>query len=314
MADTDTSTMGTSPSPYDYPRRVVEDPTSPSEQPTENKGEEDNKDKPDVNIEISDDKSKEEESEVPENDEKDEDEEEKKDTEKPLLEKDDAVKIDIKSEKEGEDTPTLPLPDRKNKKKVVDDDEIQESKLPKYLFPITRIKEAWNDSSNVFQFMCRVVCIIFQTVGWFTCVGGIPFLSLVMLIIGSIYVNDCNIEPNIPIYLIVSGLIGTIQHVIVIWTNYVPKDSKGRLKVYRSSCRLLNGFFHLFLMIWFILGCVWVYSAKSEVKFTNPMEQEYCNATLYNFTFWIFNLSFILLGLLLFLSVCFIICTFKTGK
>lgn len=66
--------------------------------------------------------------------------------------------------------------------------------------------------------------------------------------------NDCKIEPNIPIYLIVSGVIGTIQHVIVVWTKYVPKDAKGRLNKYRRCCERINGLFHLFNIVWFILG------------------------------------------------------------
>lgn len=273
--------------------------------------------KSDISVNIYENADSKQENGEAENDEK-EDEEvaDKKDSEKPLLDEE-SVTIDIiRPGYEGEDTPTLPLPD-KGKKSKIDCESLekkQKEKLPVHLFPFARIKKAWNESTNVFSFFGAAVCIIFQTVGWFTCVGGVPFLSLVMLIIGSIYVGQCNIEPNIPVYLIVSGVIGTIQHVLTIWTRYVPKESHGRLRVYRSYCNSINGLFHIFLIIWFILGCVWVYSAHSEVDFRDPYKDEYCHKTLYYFAFWILNLSFILFGLLVVLSVCFLVLVIVTPK
>lgn len=298
MADTKVQETST---PYMY---VLTDPVPPTKEDTEKDKEGTTSEKVETAIDINEDDKQESKNE--EDDEK-ENEDGKKETETPLLEED-TVKIPLKPDNEGEDTPTLPLPDKKKKSLIEEDIEQQQDKLPVYLFPFTRIKEAWNDSTNVFQFLGTAICIIFQTVGWFTCVGGIPFLSIVMLIIGSIYVDDCNIEPNIPVYLIVSGVMGTLQHIITIWTRYVPKDSQGKLKVYRRYCSSLNGIFHLFLTIWFIVGCVWVYGAHSEVEFKDPEKPEYCHKTLYYFSFWILNLSFIFLGLLVFLSICFLIC------
>lgn len=239
----------------------------------------------------------------------------KKDSEKPLLDEE-SVTIEIKPGTDGEDTATLAITDKK-KKSITESEEVdrnQKGALPVYLFPCTRIRNAWRDSTNICSFIGTAVCIIFQTVGWFTCVGGIPFLSLVMLIIGSVYIDECKIEPNIPVYLIVSGVIGTIQHVITIWTKYVPKDAQGRLKVKRSYCNSLNGLFHMFLMIWFIIGCVWVYGAHSDVDFRDKDKDEYCHKTLYYFAFWILNLSFILLAMVIVLSLCFLLFVVATPK
>lgn len=132
-------------------------------------------------------------------------------------------------------------------------------------------------------------------------------MSLAMLIVGSIYVNDCKIQPNIPVYLIVSGVLGTIQHVIAVWTKYVPKETGGRLKVYRAYCKVVDYFLHLFLAIWFILGCVWVYSNYSDVVFEDTFKEEYCHKTLYLFSFWVLNLSFIFLCILIVGSLCCVV-------
>lgn len=114
MADTDT---GTKISPYDYPPRPLLDPV-PTSVTIEN-SEEETREKLDTAIDLNEDKSNEyenkEEERYPE--EKDEVEEDKRETEKPLLKEDDSVKIEIKPDYEGEDTPTLPLPDKKKKSK-----------------------------------------------------------------------------------------------------------------------------------------------------------------------------------------------------
>lgn len=133
MADTGRSANLTS--PYEnVPRHIVSYPKLTSEENVENKTEEGTSENPDRNNEIIEDQNKEDgnkekENKLPETDEKDDDENEKRDTEKPLLEEKDSVKIDIAPDNEGEDTPTLPLPDKKRKsKEALEIDDQTESK------------------------------------------------------------------------------------------------------------------------------------------------------------------------------------------
>nr|XP_042903306.1 transmembrane protein 272 [Parasteatoda tepidariorum] len=185
---------------------------------------------------------------------------------------------------------------------------LSDKKPSMYLFPILRLKLAWTSSSNVFEFVLRVIAIVFSTLGWLCCVGGIPLMSIAMLIIGSIYVKDCNIQPNIPVYLIVSGVFGTLQHFIAVWTKYIPKDSQGAMRVYRAYCKVIDCTLEIFLIIWFVLGCIWVYGVPAEIDFHDTYKDEYCNKTVYYFAFWILNLSFILLLLLVVITLFVILC------
>ncbi|GIX74157.1 uncharacterized protein CEXT_560701, partial [Caerostris extrusa] len=130
----------------------------------------------------------------------------------------------------------------------------------------------------------------------------------------SIYVDDCKIQPNIPVYLIVAGVLGTIQHFMAIWTKYVPKDSQGRLKEYRSYCKVIDCFIQLFLTIWFVLGCIWVYGVYGEVEYKETFKNEYCNKTLYLFAFWILNFSFMILALLAIITFTCILCIMLSSK
>lgn len=41
----------------------------------------------------------------------------------------------------------------------------------------------------------------------------------------------------------------------------------------------------IFLFIWFILGCIWTFGVRSQVQFNNPSLPNYCQPTLYKWTF-----------------------------
>jgi hypothetical protein len=48
----------------------------------------------------------------------------------------------------------------------------------------------------------------------------------------------------------------------------------------------------LFLFIWFICGCVWVFSVADEVQFKLPVKDNYCNPILYKWTFALLIVTF----------------------
>lgn len=41
----------------------------------------------------------------------------------------------------------------------------------------------------------------------------------------------------------------------------------------------------IFVFIWFIIGCVWVFSIRHEVQYDNPKQLNYCQPVLYKGTF-----------------------------
>ncbi|GFS47645.1 uncharacterized protein NPIL_495251 [Nephila pilipes] len=241
-----------------------------------------------------------------EDDSQKDDEDNQKEVEHSLLQEE-TITIEIQSE-EG-NRATLPLSDKKNQS-----DEESKKKPSKYLFPVTRMKIAWAKSSTICEFFVRATFIIFSTLGWMFCIGGIPFISLALLIIGSIYVDDCKIQPNIPVYLIVAGAFGTVQHFIAIWTKYLPRESQGYLKNYRSYCVGIDCLLQLFLAIWFVLGCIWVYGVYNDVEYRDKTRNEYCNKTLYLFAFWILNFSFMIMAFLCAITLGLIVCIVASPK
>ncbi|GFR13294.1 uncharacterized protein TNCT_443041 [Trichonephila clavata] len=224
-----------------------------------------------------------------------------KEVEHTLLQ-DESIKIDIQSD--DDNRATLPLREKNRSNE-------ESQKATKYLFPITRMKTAWAKSSSIGEFFFKAIFIIFSTLGWMFCIGGIPFISLALLIMGSLYKNDCKIQPNLPMYLIVAGALGTLQHFIAIWTKYLPRESQGPCK---NCCRVIDSLLHLFLTIWFVLGCIWVYGVYSEVEYRDTTRDEYCHQTVYLFAFWILNFSFMILAFLCVTSLGIILCIVASPK
>jgi hypothetical protein len=49
----------------------------------------------------------------------------------------------------------------------------------------------------------------------------------------------------------------------------------------------------IFVFIWFILGCVWVFSIHDQVQFKDPSKGNYCESVLYKWTFAILIITII---------------------
>ena len=117
--------------------------------------------------------------------------------------------------------------------------------------------------------------------------------------IGSLKIVDCPAERFIPIYLIVAGSFGILR----CFTSYIRCGKDGDESQSGWTCCLCD----LFDFSWFICGNVWVYSIYPPSY--DPSNPEYCDYTLYMFTFWVMTAGYIILSLALLCGICY--CVFK---
>lgn len=125
--------------------------------------------------------------------------------------------------------------------------------------------------------------------------------DFVFITSGSIYVGQCEIEQNIPIFLVVGGISGILKNVSLIFesllkrcSHRLPTHTK-KAKFAQYTWKILNLIFNLFMLAWIITGSYWIYHVYAEVNnsdFTN------CNELLYKFAFGILTSSYILLILM----------------
>lgn len=163
---------------------------------------------------------------------------------------------------------------------------------------INKLKKAKEDANNPVEYLSSACAIICGSCA-ITVVFAISIaLPITMIILGTIYKDDCTYQKNIPIWLIVAGSFGCLSSVLRTISNCYSllvkrdqNDPENANKINKKSC--LTSLIELFLFAWFIAGNVWVYSIRSEVSFT-PGSEKYCHQTVYLFSFWIITISWIL--------------------
>ncbi|CAF0966019.1 unnamed protein product [Didymodactylos carnosus] len=129
-------------------------------------------------------------------------------------------------------------------------------------------------------------------------------IPILQLIIGWYYKDQCKINQNIPTYLIVSGICGLILVVLCILMalTFLCFLNNSVVMSIIASCGICMNLMattvlSIFIFIWFIIGCVWIFSVRSKVDFYDKNSKYYCQRTLYLFAFWLLIATFIMMGI-----------------
>ena len=108
-------------------------------------------------------------------------------------------------------------------------------------------------------------------------------VPITQFVIGIIYVNQCPFRQFLPIYMIISGILGILFVVVglLIFLFFQPRICPGDRSL---TIRILQPIFILlFLNVigWWIAGQVLVLEIKVHVDITYPTVPEYCQLHLY---------------------------------
>ena len=135
------------------------------------------------------------------------------------------------------------------------------------------------------------------------------------------YINDCPIQPNLPVYLLVAGAMGLVRVLNLLWKQFrrrrlrklegIELDQEEETDSGRCSrLQALHFYFHpplisdgsrftdavlnLFLLAWFVVGQYWAWTAylpNFEFGLENP--HNYCHRNV--FVFVLVHLAFVYL-------------------
>jgi hypothetical protein len=129
---------------------------------------------------------------------------------------------------------------------------------------------------------------------------GLPIAKLVL---GILYVNECPVNKNIPLYAIISGACGLAAITLLLLSSactYCRYTSNSRKSTHRfmiciiAFSRGMQGALAVFLFIWFFFGNVWVFGARYRVQTDKPNDiNNYCNPTLYWFTYYVLIFTYV---------------------
>jgi hypothetical protein len=124
----------------------------------------------------------------------------------------------------------------------------------------------------------------------------LPFsIAIVSLIFGILHLHHCPIQPLIPVYLIVEGVVGLLIFVIhVLAVVYILFITKFKY-FFIATVALLTAFLGLFLFAWFLAGNVWIFRVVKRVQFTDRTKvNSYCHGTLYHAAFWLLITQYVM--------------------
>jgi len=131
-------------------------------------------------------------------------------------------------------------------------------------------------------------------------------LPLIMIIIGIAYINQCPVQPRIPIYLIVLGFFQMIEFCGRFAFRYFKHNNSSSVNSCQDRYQRKDPLGY-FLVVWFVIGSMWVYqttpkcencsniitSSMTSANATNTIDlttvsqsSSYCHDTLYTFAFW----------------------------
>lgn len=176
------------------------------------------------------------------------------------------------------------------------------------------IKRAKEESSGKIDFGRRVCVAIFCGVA---CCGlSIAFffaIPIAMIVVGALYLKQCDRQHYIPIYLLVGGCFGVVKGIINLAEQLRNKKKGTSLDEKVKETRRpnpLDGIISCFLFAWFIAGCYWVYSIHGDYQSDHPEAEKYCHQVVYLFSFWLLTVSFILaaIALLCCCGICIAMC------
>jgi hypothetical protein len=121
-------------------------------------------------------------------------------------------------------------------------------------------------------------------------------LPITKLVLGILYIKECPINTNIPLYMIVAGGCGLTIIILLLLssactlcrsTSDPKKPTHGLMICTIAFARGMQVAITIFLFIWFLFGNIWVFNARYHVRTDKPNDiNNYCNPTLYWFAFY----------------------------
>ncbi|XP_062372230.1 transmembrane protein 272-like [Sardina pilchardus] len=95
---------------------------------------------------------------------------------------------------------------------------------------------------------------------------------------GTMHLNDCPIQPNIPVFLIVTGVFGLLSLMLTYTKNIFEE---GGIYLLCSICSIISSTFVIF---WLIAGSKWIYFLYQPNY--DPLSKDgFCQKKLYLFAF-----------------------------
>lgn len=127
-------------------------------------------------------------------------------------------------------------------------------------------------------------------------------LPTTKLVLGVVYRDECPLNRNIPLYMIVSGSAG-IAIVLFLLLSSSCTYCRSSIKARKITHGLMIGtigfargmqvLLAIFLFVWFFFGNAWVFGVRDRLQTTRTMSGNYCHPVLYWTAFYILIFTYV---------------------
>ncbi|CAJ0601291.1 unnamed protein product [Cylicocyclus nassatus] len=128
-------------------------------------------------------------------------------------------------------------------------------------------------------------------------------LYIAMAIIGFLNLDNCPVRPEIPIWMIVAAFSSLLN----IANHFYKLYKETHNQSYPLFVRILDGILLVFRPVWFIAGCVWVYTAYVDVTYETIDNENYCDQITYS-TALVFSTVFCIIVVFILACLCCACC------
>ncbi|BES93453.1 Hypothetical protein NTJ_06262 [Nesidiocoris tenuis] len=181
---------------------------------------------------------------------------------------------------------------------------------------VYQLNHANMEASGTCDFVLRGYGILYRTVIVTIALICLSALPLIMFIMGLQFVRDCPKESNIPVYMIVGGVFGSIKMFWLIWRQIRSRRFERRRErngpdqdPLSTPSRVADVLLTLFLITWFILGNFWIMSIYwPDFAPTLYEPNNWCHKTLYVFSLIHLIIMYTIIGIIILVLIVLLAC------
>nr|KAG5706287.1 hypothetical protein BaRGS_026069 [Batillaria attramentaria] len=176
------------------------------------------------------------------------------------------------------------------------------------------MEELAKETDSTCEFMCRVGKIVCSSDLVTVLLAVSIMLPITMVSLGVKFLDECPLEPRVPVYLLVGGCVLMLKLTLSLWRALQRRRQDNADVIYDEgdvgaglssrTYRVMNVLLTLFLVGWHVAGSYWLFSIwKPRFSPLLHVPSEYCERTLYMFSVGQ-NLALYCLSCLYLASLC----------
>ncbi|CAF0744949.1 unnamed protein product [Adineta ricciae] len=182
----------------------------------------------------------------------------------------------------------------------------------------SRIFEEYTDAEHFLEFTYKTASILLETKAASFVFALSLILPLIMIGVGISNLEECPLDRNIPVFVLVGGAIASLKLLQVLWKQYNRRRGPGEEEATdtHNGSIFMDVLTTLILIVWFLYGNHIIYRYRiPRFEQTTEDPEHWCTKNVYMLTIISVAYTYALVTLILFILLI-VVCTvhFQNGR